>query len=907
LAEKRRIFQVAKELNISNEALIAYLEKHEFQVKTHMSPITEEMYAEICKKYKAESTSGVIDEDVDFRKRLREKKLEEEKRRERTRLELEDRLRITQEVAKKSLKKRREPSKEEVLKIAEEEAKAEAKAELLNKGWKEAIRHDGLNDNLVSKKHDQVGGVEAPIAEDGFKVDKKQAKSPPRSERSIDQQTGTDVEVGTPEDSSDELESPEETVVQEAKSFLESKDEKTTDKAETGDKKKDRHRKGLKEVDKSEEKTKLKTKPAAKVGESTEDKKRKKRRKKKRKISDEEIEASIRQTLAAIQDTGRTRKRRRRVKSEEDGHELEEISVIKAAEFISTADLAKLMDIDAAEVLRKCLELGMMVSINQRLDMDTIVMVADEFGFEVEKEEEFGVEIDEEIIDDENDLEVRPPVVTIMGHVDHGKTSLLDYIRRSNIISGEAGGITQHIGAYEVTVDGRQICFLDTPGHEAFTAMRARGAQATDIVVLIVAADDGVQKQTVEAINHAKAAGVPIVVAVNKIDRPSANPDNIKQQLSQNGILVESWGGKHQSADISARTGDGIDKLLESILLEADVLELKANPNRLARGIVIESELDRGKGPVATVLVQAGSLKVGDPFVAGVTSGKVRAMFDERGKRVKKALPSTPVRVVGFMNVAQAGDKFVVLESDKEAKEISIKRQQLRREHEFRKVRHRTLDQISKQIAEGEVRELKVIVKGDVDGSVEAIADSLMKLSTKEVAVDVLHKGVGAVSEADVNFAVASDAIIIGFNVRVSLQARELSKKEDIDIRIYKVIYDAVNDVKTALEGLLEPEMKEEVTATVEVRQTFKVPKIGTVAGCYVLSGKVKRNDLIRVFRDDKLIYEGKISSLKRFKDDVREVASGFECGIGIANFDDVHVNDIFECLQVVEVKRTLA
>lgn len=864
-----------------------------------MSPVSEEMYAEICKKYKTEPATSVKDEDHDFRKRLREKKLEEEKRRERAKVELENRLRITQEISKKSIRKRKEPSKEEVLKIAEAEAKAEAKAELLNKGWKEAIRHDSLNDIAASDKHGGRDGADLPTAKDGLKKD---SFAPGRSKKSAKKQADGDSEI-----TKIRAEGREDAVVQEAKSFIEVDGEVSTEKDETIKKKEKQDKAATDEKrDKVEERTSQKEKSPVKDEKITDDKKRKKRKKKRRKISEEEIEASIRQTLAAIQDTGRTKKRRRRIKGEEEEFEHEDVSVIKAAEFISTADLAKLMDIEPSEVLRKCLELGLMVSINQRLDMDTIVTVADEFGFEVEQEEEFGLEEEEEIDDDEENLVPRPPVVTIMGHVDHGKTSLLDFIRTSNIIAGEAGGITQHIGAYEVSVDGREICFLDTPGHEAFTAMRARGAQVTDIVVLIVAADDGVQQQTLEAINHAKAASVPIVVAVNKIDRPGVNPDNIKQQLSQNGVLVESWGGKYQSADISAKTGEGVEKLLESILLEADVLELKANPNRLARGIVIESELDRGKGPVATVLVQTGSLKVGDSFVAGVTSGKVRAMFDERGKKVKKALPSTPVRVVGFMNVSQAGDKFIALETDKEAKEISLKRQQLRREHEFRKVRHRTLDQISKQIAEGEVRELKVIVKGDVDGSVEAIADSLMKLSTNEVAVDVLHKGVGAVSEADVNFAIASEAIIIGFNVRVSLQARELSKKEDIDIRVYKVIYDAVNDVKTALEGLLEPEKKEEVTATVEVRQTFKVPKIGTVAGCYVLSGKVKRNDLIRVYREDKLTYEGKISSLKRFKDDVREVASGFECGIGIANFDDVHVNDIFECLQIVEVKRTL-
>lgn len=899
MADKRRIFQVAKEMNISNEALIAFLGKHNYDVKTHMSLVTEEMYEEVCKKYKSEpaaSSGASKDPDGDFRKRLREKKLEEEKRRERARHELEDRLRITQEIAKKSLKKRKEPSKAEVLKIAEAEAKAEAKAELRNKGWKDAIKEDTSEKSHPDKpemsEERKTSDEKADLQEKGIEISQPEQSADHTKDdtRQVDDEKQAADQVGGKRDRGDEI-------VQEARSFIDVKD-KTS--AESKGKRPPADAAG------SEAKSKDKSVKPADDKAQGDDKKRKKRKKKKRKISEEEIEASIRQTLAAIQDTGRSKRRRRRSRSEEDGMEVEETQSIKAAEFISAADLAKLMDVESAEVLKKCLELGLMVTINQRLDMDTIVMVADEFGFEVEQEEEFGAEIEEEVEEAEEDLAPRPPVVTIMGHVDHGKTSLLDYLRRSNIIAGEAGGITQHIGAYEVYTNDRTICFLDTPGHEAFTAMRARGAQVTDIVILIVAADDGVQKQTTEAISHAKAAGVPIVVAINKIDRPNANPDNIKQQLSQHGLLVESWGGKHQSVEISAKTGEGIDKLLDSVLLEADILELKANPDRDAKGIVIESELDRGKGPIATVLVQSGTLKVGDIFVCGVTSGRVRAMFDERGKKVKKAPPSTPVRVIGFMAVPQAGDKFVVMETEKEAKEISLKRQQLRREHEFRKVRHRTLDQISKQIAEGEVRELKVIVKGDVDGSVEAISDSLMKLSTNEVAVDVLHKGVGGISEADVNFAVASDAIIIGFNVRTSLQAREMAKKEDVDIRIYKIIYDAVNDVKTALEGLLSPEMKEEVSGTLEVRETFKVPKVGTVAGCYVLSGKVKRNDQIRVYRDDKLVFEGKLSSLKRFKDDAREVASGFECGVGVMNFDDIHVSDIIECIQVTEVKRTL-
>jgi translation initiation factor IF-2 len=566
------------------------------------------------------------------------------------------------------------------------------------------------------------------------------------------------------------------------------------------------------------------------------------------------------------------------------------------------------MDVEASEVIRKCLELGMVVSINQRLDADVIQAVADEFGYQAEIVLEYGSEMIEqaEEVDAPESLLPRPPVVTIMGHVDHGKTSLLDRIRESNIVSGEHGGITQHIGAYSVEFKGRTIAFLDTPGHEAFTAMRARGAQATDIVILVVAADDGVQMQTIEAINHARAANVPIVVAINKVDKPTANPDLIKQQLSQHGILVETWGGKNQSAEISAKTGKGIDNLLDLVLLEADILDLKANPNRRAKGVIIEAELDKGKGPVATVLVQSGTLGVGDPFLAGQYYGRVRAMYDERGRRVQSAPPSTPARVVGFAGVPAAGDSLVVMESEREAKEISLKRQQIKREHEFRKTKHITLDQISKQIKEGGVKELRIIVKGDVDGSVEALGDALLKLSTSEVNVNVLHKAVGGISESDVLLAAASEAIIIGFNVRTSQQARAVAEREDVDIRNYKIIYDAVNDVKAALEGLLEPEISEQITGTAEVRKTFRVPKVGTVAGCYVQSGKITRSDNIRLYRNDKLVFDGKIASLRRVKDDVREVASGFECGIGLESYDDIHEGDILETYQIIKTKRTL-
>jgi translation initiation factor IF-2 len=548
-----------------------------------------------------------------------------------------------------------------------------------------------------------------------------------------------------------------------------------------------------------------------------------------------------------------------------------------------------------------------MVSINQRLDVETITLVADEFGFEVEFQKEYTSDALEDKGVDPASLVFRSPVVTIMGHVDHGKTSLLDYIRSTNVVAGEAGGITQHIGAYKVDVGkGKFISFLDTPGHEAFTAMRARGAQLTDIVILVVAADDAVMPQTVEAINHAQAANVPIVIAINKVDKPGSNIERIKQQLAERNILVEDWGGKYQCVEISAKTGFNIDLLLEKILLEAEILDLKANPDRPARGAVVESELDKGRGITGTILVQKGTLKIGDPFIAGIYQGKVRAMFDERGNKVFEAPPSTPVQVLGFEGAPQAGDTLVVVDSDRMARDIGLKRQQLKREQDQKQVHHITLDEIAKQISIGGVKELPLIVKGDVDGSVEALSDSLMKLSNEEVIVRVIHKGVGGISESDVILSSASNAIIIGFHVRPNLNARKLAETEDVDIRLYNVIYDAINEVKSALEGLLSPVLSEEITATLEIRETFKIPKAGTIAGCYVQDGKIIRNSKVRLIRDGIVIHEGEIASLKRFKDDVREVDSGYECGLNIANFNDLKVGDIIEAFKIVETKKKL-
>jgi len=645
---------------------------------------------------------------------------------------------------------------------------------------------------------------------------------------------------------------------------------------------------------------------------------KKKRGREKSTINAKEVQDAVKRTMFGLEETtaasgrAKMRKQRRRTRAEsEEQRQIEEESrgkVIQATEFLTANELANLMHVDVGQIISKCIELGLMVSINQRLEKDTIQLVADEFGYTIEFQEEYTTDVLEDIIDDPSTLKTRPPVVTIMGHVDHGKTSLLDYIRKSRVVAGESGGITQHIGAYEVSLEnGRQISFLDTPGHEAFTAMRARGAQVTDIVILVVAADDSVMPQTWEAISHATAAGVPIVIALNKIDRPEANPERIRQQLSDKNILVEEWGGKYGSVEISAKTGKNVDKLLERVLLEADILELKANPDRVARGVIVEAEVDKGRGIQATVLVQKGTLRLGDPFIAGVYSGKVRAMFDERGKRLEEAPPSRPVQLLGFDGIPQAGDQFIVVESDSAAKEISLTRQQLKREQSFKQMRSViSLDDISEQIKEGKVRNLRIILKGDVDGSVEALADSLQRLATSEVKVEIVHRAVGAISENDVRLAAASNAIVIGFHVRPNIDARRIAAAEHVDIRLYSVIYDCINEVRAALEGLLAPEEKEEILGTVTVREIFKVPKIGTVAGSYVLDGKITRNNKVRVVRDGVEVFAGNLTSLRRFKDDVREVDAGYECGIGLENFNDVKVGDTIEAFKMVEVKRKL-
>ncbi|MBR4773370.1 MAG: translation initiation factor IF-2, partial [Bacteroidales bacterium] len=677
------------------------------------------------------------------------------------------------------------------------------------------------------------------------------------------------------------------------------------------------------EVAKKENKEKEKArkesqKNAAKQQEGQGKKKKKKEEKKPVEIDDNEIEKQIRDTLARLSPLGKSktskhnREKRQKVHAqmeEEMLQEMENQKVLQVTEFVTANELATMMNVPVTKIIATCMSVGIFVSINQRLDAETIKLITDEFGFDVHFADEDVVntihKIEEE--DKPEDLVPRNPIITVMGHVDHGKTSLLDYIRKTNVIAGEAGGITQHIGAYEVqTADGRKITFLDTPGHEAFTAMRARGAKMTDIAIIVIAADDKIMPQTIEAINHAQSAGVPIVFAINKIDKPGADPDRIKTELANMNLLVEEWGGKYQSQDISAKKGIGVEELLEKVILQADIMELKGNPNKRAKGVVIESSLDKGRGYVAKLLVQEGTIRKGDPIVAGAVAGRVRAMYNERNQEVLSAGPSQPVLLLGLTGACQAGDTFNVMENEKEAKDIAAKRTQLQREQGIRTQTHLTLEEIGRRRALGNFKELNIIVKGDVDGSVEALSDSLIKLGTDEVQVNVIHKAVGQISENDVMLAMSSDAIIIGFQVRPSVGARKMAETEHIDIRLYSIIYDAINELKDAIEGMLAPETQEKIVANLEIRETFKISKVGTIAGCMCLDGKINRSHNVRIIRDGIVVYTGKLASLKRFKDDVKEVVSGQDCGLNIENYNDIKVGDIVEAYEVIEIKRKL-
>jgi len=873
--KKLKIYKFASEYNLATETLVEFLNEKGYKVKSHMSALTDDMIADIHAKFK---------KDIEKAEK-HYKKISEFNKKRSDKTEAHEDTAAESEAVEAAVEHEKTETQEEVKTAQVEETSQDTTEEI------QTLESESLAEEEI-KAEEEVKSEEESSYQTQTERDLKNKKTGLRVVGKID--LGPEKKKPFQEKQEDKKETPKD-ITKPAPAAAAEDDESK----------------------KKKKKKKLKAKKKAEVGAEEIIKAKKKRKAKKQEVDKKEVEAAIKRTLLSMDESGvgdraSARKKKRREKQEiQERIDEEKLaasqSTIKVTEFIAVNEMANLMNVSVSEVIQKCIGLGLMVSINQRLDTETITLVADEFGFEVEFQEEFTAEVLEDTVDEEETLKSRPPVVTIMGHVDHGKTSLLDYIRKANVVAGEAGGITQHIGAYRVELeDGKYITFLDTPGHEAFTAMRARGASITDIVILIVAADDAVMPQTIEAINHAQAASVPIIIAINKIDKPNSNIDKIKQQLADRNVLVEDWGGKYQCVEVSAKQGINIDLLLEKVALEAELLELKANPDRNARGTVVESQLDKGRGITATILVQKGTLKVGDIFVAGNYHGRVRAMFDERNKKVEEAGPSTPVLVLGFEGTPQAGDSLIVLDTEREAREVAIKRQQLKREQDQRQIKLITLDEIASQISQGGYKELPLVVKGDVDGSVEALADSLMKLSNKEVAVKVIHRGVGAISEGDVLLAAASHAIIIGFHVRPNLNARKLAEAEKVDIRLYNVIYDAINEVKSALEGMLSPVLSEELVATVEVREIFKVPKVGTIAGCYVQDGKITRTSKIRLFRDGIVAYEGELAQLRRFKDDVKEVDAGYECGINIANFNDVKVGDIIEAYKIIETKKKL-
>lgn len=909
-----QVFKVAKEVNVSAEKVIEFLKKElSLDVKSPASKIDEETYNKVIEKFKKEWQSAKTKDKKleELRGKKEEKALKSKEKKAdtftiRTDKKVEKPVELEAE-AKQVIEQKPETGKEELAKketasVVEKTTQRETEEKLTEKSYQELKSSIEETETIKQEKptaSTQEVQIEQELPIEEAPIEAQTEKAHTSLDDIKNQFKGPRV-VGKINITENEPIEAQDVVSEGIK--VGEEDEGAKDKKK---KKKKPKKKQLREVLKKKQVIEEEPAKAKKVKKS-----------KIKSIDDKEIETSIRKTLEAMDESTlsvraalRKKKKKERLeemKKEEERLEKEK-TILKVSEFVTVGEIANLINIPSSEVIKKLFTYGIVATINQRLDKDTIQLIADDFGYSVEFQDETITTIIEDEPDPPEKLKHRPPIVTIMGHVDHGKTSLLDYIRKTQVVAGEAGGITQHIGAYKVELPhGKEITFIDTPGHEAFTAMRARGAKVTDIVVLVVAADDSVMPQTVEAINHAQAAGVPIIVAINKIDKPTANPEKIRQQLSEKNVLVEEYGGRYQSVELSAKTGQGVDLLLEKILIEAELLDLKANPDRKARGFVLEVKLEKGRGIVANVLILKGTLRINDPFVAGVAYGRVRAMFDERMNRVQEAPPSTPVQILGFDEMPQAGDEFICVESEKLAKEIAIKRMQIRREQELRAVKHITLEDISKGAKLGQVKELKLIVKGDVDGSVEALSDALLKLSNEEVKIQVIHKGVGAITETDVTLAIASEAIIIGFHVRPNLEARKLAEKEKIEIRLYSIIYDAINDIKNAIQGMLEPEISEEVTATVEVRDVFKISKVGTIAGCFVKDGKIQRNNKIRIVRDGIVIFTGDIESLKRFKDDVREVEANKECGIKIANFNDIKVGDVIEAFKVVEKQRTL-
>ncbi|MCB9357272.1 MAG: translation initiation factor IF-2 [Calditrichaeota bacterium] len=917
-AKQKKIYQVAKELNVASPAIVEFLEDRGFEVsKTpkHMSPMTEDMYDEVLKKFdpsrwqEMQSATQTPEELREEAERSRTEQLDELLNTASNQT-LDSAASLIRQVEAEEEKRQRERMAEQNREREQQEAEERARQAEIDKQKLEAEAREQKERAEIEKRRKEI---EAQRAADEAR---RQARSeaaksrtesrPPRSTEGRPERKsgapGTQTRRPAPQ-------AGEGTHRPRPGAAAAPAPAETTDAARTADAKK-RRAPSKADIERIEKQKRLiaaqKQEKAKRVPPAVEGRSRRTKTKTKRKeVNVAEVQASIRQTLASMDSGKRRAKRRDKITGE-----LVETqdNVLQLTEFVSTQELANLMDVPVAEVIKKFFMMGKLVTINQRLEHDLIELMADEFGFRVEfvtDQEEVVQDLEEEK-DDPEDLEARPPVVTVMGHVDHGKTSLLDYLRKTTVIAEEHGGITQHIGAYEVVHKGRKVTFLDTPGHEAFTAMRARGAQVTDLVILVISADDQVRPQTLEAISHAQSANVPIIVAINKIDRPNADPEKIRKQLAEHNLLVEQWGGKIQSAEISAKFGQGIDNLLEEVLLAADILELKGNPNRRARATVVETRMEKGRGVVATLIVTNGTLAVGDFFVAGQYHGKVRTLLDEHSRSIDNVGPGRPAQVVGFSGAPQAGDTFVCFDSEREVKDIAMRRQLLQREQTFRQIRMLSLDQLSQRIREGEIRELPLIIKGDADGSVEAICDQLQRLSTKEVGVKIVHRGVGAISESDVLLAAATGAIILGFHVHPNLKAREYAMRESVDIRVYRIIYEMENDIRTALEGMLRPDTREDVIGLIEVRQTFHVPSSGTIAGCFVVSGSIKRNSQIRLLRDGKQIWSGTIGSLRRFKNDVTEVKSGYECGILLANMNDVREGDSIEVISIVEVKRTL-
>jgi translation initiation factor IF-2 len=902
-----RINKVLRELNISLDRAVDYLESKGIEIEAKPNTkISQEVYDTLSDEFQTDATKREKAQEVSEAK-LKEK----EELREKREREIEE-------------KEKKEAAKETVVK---------AKAEL--DGPKQIGKID-LDQKPKAK------------AKEEKKEDKKEEEKPKKQVVKAEKPKEKEVKEEKPKEEVAKKEEKVETNKEEASETNEATEEKTDEKLKTQYKKLSGPTTTGKKIDLSQFKKPKKKKDEKSDKTGGDANKRKRRRISKggnnagggkpnfdnrrggkgrggnsrpkvvkEEPSEEDVKKQIRETLEKLQGKSNKGKGAKYRRDKRDQHREQteidqeiaaaESKTLKVTEFVTVSEVATMMNVGVTEVISACMSLGMMVTMNQRLDAETLTIVAEEFGYGVEFVTADIEESIEEYIDDPKDLLSRAPIVTVMGHVDHGKTSLLDYIREENVIAGESGGITQHIGAYGVQLeDGQKIAFLDTPGHEAFTAMRARGAQVTDIAIIVVAADDAIMPQTKEAISHAQAAGVPIVFAINKIDKPDANPEKVKEQLAAMNLLVEDWGGKIQSHDISAKMGTGVKELLEKVLLEAELLELKANPNKPAIGTVVEAYLDKGRGYVSTILVQAGTLRIGDYVLAGKNSGKVKAMQDERGNDVAEAGPATPVSILGLDGAPQAGDKFNVFEDEREAKSIATKRTQLQREQSVRTQRHITLDEIGRRIALGDFQELNIILKGDVDGSVEALTDSFQKLSTEEIQVNIIHKGVGAITESDVLLATASDAIIVGFNVRPVGNARMIADKEEIDIRTYSIIYAAINDLKDAMEGMLSPEVKEEVTGTAEIREIFKVSKIGNIAGCMVMNGKIFRKSGIRIIRDGVVVHTGELEALKRFKDDVKEVAKGYDCGMQIKGFNDIAIGDVIEAFEEVEVKKKL-